>query len=429
MGKHPGTLSGAFAAPPREGFYLDNRDYERILHIDLDQNLCRILKSDTEDQPLEALSFSAWQEGLVSGGLIHPEDRAQLLAFLTPESLRAAAGAEPKARRILYRRASDTGFRWNFLELLWNQEEGYLLCASDIQDMVQERQAREGLDQNTLKRLQQDIQMAGILKSRFKIMNTVNLATGQCRRVDLSAPDGKENVMAGDYTTYILRAMEAYVHPGDAEAYWATLSLDHLRKQAAQTEDYSEEVCVYRMRGETPRWIELRVIYARKNEQISVNILGQDVTREKRQEETRRQILEERDTMISSLSTLFFSTYYIDLEQDSFRAVTQLRRVGDLLGEEMNFSAGLRIYANHFIHPDDREEYLQVMDCGHLRETLRWWNPCVATEYRKLPDFPGDKDYTWVRATAVLARSGSDDLPKNAVYVAQSIDQNRRQIP
>lgn len=408
---------------------MDNMDFERILHIDLDRDLCRILKSDTAGRPLTEISFSAWREELASGGLVHPEDREQLLAFLAPERLRAAAQAEPRTRWTLYRRASGDGFRWNFLELLWTQEDGYLLRALDIHDIVREGQAREGLDPHTLERLQQDVEMAGILKSRFKMMNTVDLATGQCRRVDLSAPDRLSSVMTGDYTDFILRALEKFVHPEDAEGYWAALSLDHLREQAARTEDYFEEVCVYRQRGETLRWIELRVIYARqKDGQISVNILGQDVTREKRQEESRRQVLEERDTMISSLSTLFFSTYYVDLEQNSFRAVTQLRRVGDLLGEEMNYNAGLQIYANHFVHPDDREEYLQVMNCEHLRDTLRWWHPYVAMEYRKLPDLPGDEEYKWVRATAVLARSGTDDLPKTAVYVAQSIAENRRNL-
>ena len=135
--------------------------------------------------------------------------------------------------------------------------------------------------------------------------------------------------------------------------------------------------------------------------------------------------LEERAYMITSLSSLFFSTYYIDLERDAFRAVTQQHRVMDVLGDEVNFTTALQLYANHFIHPDDREKYLRTMSIANLRENLRWWQPYVAVEYRKLPDFPElGETCQPVRATAVMAQSGSDDLPKTVVYVARNITEN-----
>ena len=191
-------------------------------------------------------------------------------------------------------------------------------------------------------------------------------------------------------------------------------------------EDYADDVCQYRLRGEQVRWIELHVLYSRQGGQVMVNILGQEITREKRQEESRLQALADRADIISSLSHLFFSTYYINVEKDTFRAVTQLRRVEDVLGEEVNCTAALQIYANHFIHPDDREEYLKVMNVKNLRQTLRWWKPYVAVEYRKLPDDPNADTYGWIRATAVLARTGEDELPKTVVYVAQDITANVR---
>ena len=98
---------------------------------------------------------------------------------------------------------------------------------------------------------------------------------------------------------------------------------------------------------------------------------------------------DELSDIIGSLSRLFSSTYYVNLEQDTYRAVIQLRRVGDVLGDEVSFTAGLQIYANHFIHPDDRREYLRVMSVDNLRRELRWWNPCVAVEYRRPVDSPG----------------------------------------
>ena len=132
---------------------------------------------------------------------------------------------------------------------------------------------------------------------------------------------------------------------------------------------------------------------------------------------------DELSDIIGSLSRLFSSTYYVNLEQDTYRAVIQLRRVGDVLGNEVNYTSAIRIYAQYFVHPEDQAEYLQAMDVENLRRELRWWQPCVAVEYRRLEDEPGipDDPWRWVRASVVLARTGPADLPLTAVYVAQDL--------
>lgn len=132
--------------------------------------------------------------------------------------------------------------------------------------------------------------------------------------------------------------------------------------------------------------------------------------------------------IISSLSSLFFSVYYVNLENGTFRTVTQLNQAGDLLGDEVNYEAALSIYASHFIHPDDRGAYLSAMSLQNLQNSLRWWQPQVAFEYRKLSKEPdaGSEDWSWTRALAVLARRGEDDLPKTAVYVEQDITEGRQ---
>ncbi len=140
-------------------------------------------------------------------------------------------------------------------------------------------------------------------------------------------------------------------------------------------------------------------------------------------EEAPGTLREELADIIGSLSRLFFSTYYVNLENDTYRAVTQLRRIGDVLGDEVNCSAAMKLYAQHFVHPDDQTGFLQVMNVENLRRTLRWWQPTVAAEYRTQGDEPGS--WSWVRATAVLARTGTDELPLTAVYVAQDISGGR----
>lgn len=225
------------------------------------------------------------------------------------------------------------------------------------------------------------------------------------------------------------------VHPDDVERFAAFTRPEHLRRAAGMGKEAS--TLIYRRRvGSGYRWNLMEAVPDRSGGGRSATLCVKDihdVLREGQEREgimARLHALEDHAYIVSSLSGLFFSTYYLDLEQDTFRAVTQLHQVENVLGSEVNFTAALGIYANHFIHPDDRAEYLRVMNVDNLRQSLRWWKPCAAVEYRRLPEEPGEGDasWGWVRATAVLARAGEDDMPLTAVYVAQDISEGRRDL-
>ena len=88
------------------------------------------------------------------------------------------------------------------------------------------------------------------------------------------------------------------------------MTLEHLRSQAARTEEYYEETCQYRIHTDRLQWLEQHVIYSRQDERVLVNILGRDITREKEQEMRQLKELKERADVISGLSRLFFVSYY-----------------------------------------------------------------------------------------------------------------------
>ena len=232
-------------------------------------------------------------------------------------------------------------------------------------------------------------------------------------------------------------AMDGAVHPDDVERFTAFTRPDHLRR--AFSGDREALTLSYRRRADGGyRWNLMEVVPDQDGgERFAIlcvkdmdDVLREGVEREGLAARSRQLIrsLEDRAYIISSLSSLFFSTYYLDLGQDTFRAVTQLSRVGDVLGDEVCYTAALGIYANHFIHPEDRAQYLDTMSLANLRASLRWWQPCVAFEYRRLPEEPGagTGDWSWVRASVVLARTGEDDLPQTAVYAAQDLTGGRR---
>lgn len=232
-------------------------------------------------------------------------------------------------------------------------------------------------------------------------------------------------------------AVGGAIHEDDVDRFVTFTRMDYLRR--ASSGESSDVALAYRRKtGAGFRWNLMEVIpdqnggtrYAVLCVKDVDDVFREGMEREGVAARSRELIrsLEDRAYIISSLSSLFFSTYYIDLEHDTFRAITQLSRVGGVLGDEVNCTAALSIYANHFVHPDDRAEYLNTMGVKNLRDSLRWWQPCVAFEYRKLSEEPGaglDK-WSWVRVSAVLARTGKDDLPQTAVYMAQDISDSRR---
>ena len=264
----------------------------------------------------------------------------------------------------------------------------------------------------------------------------VDLERDRCT-VLKSDPEGwqpSEGPITGQLARF---ALEGAIHRDDVEQFITFTRLDRLR-QACTGGGVAPSMIYRRKVGDDHRWNLMEVIPDRHEGTSSVTLCVKDVDAMVREGAEREglavrsqemlQSMEDRAYIISSLSSLFFSTYYVDLEHDTFRSVNQPGRIGDVLGAEVNYNAALEIYAHHFIHPDDRAGFLQTMSAQNLRDNLRWWQPCIALEYRKISEEPGGgiDDGGWVRASAVLARTGEDDLPQTAVYVAQDITANRR---
>ena len=128
--------------------------------------------------------------------------------------------------------------------------------------------------------------------------------------------------------------------------------------------------------------------------------------------------------IIGSLSSMFFATYYVNLSKDTFRPVMQKEMVGNVLGDERNYTQGIKLYAESFICPEDRETYLKCFDRQNLLDTLCKEQSFVATEYRMLPDAQNKR--AWIRASVVLAEMAEDGSPKRAVYVAQDVTESKQ---
>lgn len=273
-----------------------------------------------------------------------------------------------------------------------------------------------------MERTWNDRRMAAIIRLRYSILNIVDLESGICERIYLREgnPGKREE---GDYSYYIQKALDEFVAGEDKESFRNTFLLENLRKKAEDVQNFKEEIFQYRCKGSSTLWVEEQVLYIRQGNKTVVNILGRDITSEKLEEERTRRDVQEKASIINSLSSMFFATYYLDLENDTFRPVTQKVEVGSVLGDERNCTQAFRLYAQNFVYPDDREEYLAYVSHENLRNTLSREHPLIAFEYRRLPD--QNNRMTWIRATVVLAAAGIDGRPKQAVYVVQDVTESK----
>ena len=398
-----------------------------IYVIDLDTGLADPVRVEGQMQRVEGNHLLDWETELRPQlqAQLHWEYQEHFHQQFSLSSLRQASGAaEPRMELLCQRTTDGEHFGYISINACFNQEREHrryvVLALQDTDDRVRLE----------LERSQWDMQMAAILKCRYSAMNTIHMDTGLCERIDLRQAASTRDSQSDDYVQHVERALRDLVCEEDADAFRHTMSLDHIRQKALEIEAYAEEVCQYRTREDPPHWLEQHVVYSRQAGQVMVNILGRDVTAEKAREAVRQEEDQEKLDIIRSLSCMFFATYYVDLRDDTFRSVTQLREVGEFLGRRARYTAGIRAYAEQFIHPDDHAEYLEAMSVENLRSRLGPDRPYLAVEYRKLPP-DGDRDAPpdvcgWIRATAVLVRTDEAGRPVTVLYAAQDVTETKR---
>lgn len=389
-----------------------------IYVVDLQSGGVNIVQTTEAVRQVVKTDIYLWDNIFMGRGSenIASEDRGEFADKFSLEAMRQAWKNGEKKRNLVCRALLHGVWRYISVSAYFKESSrqgGYVILA--FQD-VDERTKRE------MERTRNDRRMAAIIKSQYSILSTLDLETGRCERIYLGEGNPGRR-QEGDYEHYIQKALMESVAEADRERFRETLSLEKLRKKAEDVQDFREEICQYRHRGTPVQWVEEHVLYIRQGDRTAVNILGRDITAEKLAEENIRRDSLEKASIINSLSSMFFATYYMDLQHDTFRAVTQKEEVGSVLGDETNSTQAIQMYAHNFVSPEDREEYMTHMNSQNLRNTLSREHPLTAFEYRMLPD--QNQRRAWIRATVVLAETTSDGRPKRAVYVAQDVTESK----
>ena len=393
-----------------------------IYVIDLFTGTMHPVRMPSDVKWMEDKEYLEWDSVLKEAvhNRFHPRYIEKMLGMYSLEALRKAWEEGESKKEMLCQRLFDGNYHYVSVTARFHKdgnEHGMVVLA--FQDVDEETRREMDRNRNLMR-------MATVIKSGYHTMNTVDLETGMCERIYLKEENEADRVITGRYEEVILRTVGNSVHEEDSEEFYKVFSLENLKKKAEEVENFEEVVCQYRIETSPMAWVEAHVFFVRQAEHVMVNILGRDITKQKMAEAAAALEKRDRNYIINAMSSLFFAAYYIDLEMNTFRMITQIKEVGDVLGVELNLEEGFRTYAGHFIHPDDRQEYLEKMNCEKLRNTLENQS-FIAMEYRKIKEEgnAASGEYEWIRATVVLAES-KDGMPKKALYVAQDVTESKQ---
>jgi len=390
-----------------------------IYIVDLSHNQVTAMRMADEDEELVGGTRRNWDqviEGLLENRY-HPDYHDRFRSLFTRDALEKSAREGKKKvelvaeRRILgtYHYVSATAYFYNY-----GREGKYAVMAFQDVDAHVRRE---------IEHTRSDKRMAAIIQSRYGIMNTLSLSTGLFERAHLHGSDQDGKVEKGCYSDYIDYLVREYVKDEDRERFLEVFSLENLRKKAEHVENFEETVFQYQQKKAPYPWMEEHIFLMRQDSEVTVSILGRDITEAKLKEEEETREAREKASIINSLSSMFFAAYYIDLQNGTFRPVSQREDVKQVLGKEMDYTEGLATYAEQFIHPDDQEEYKEKVGYGRLLKDLSPEHPIAAYEYRKSDKRNGMTQ--WTRASVVLAEY-ENGRPKTAVYVAQDITESKQ---
>jgi len=389
-----------------------------IYIIDLDKDQVSSVRVAKEDEPLVGGRRKGWNkvmEALLSNRY-HPDYWDKFRSSFSMDVLQKRAREGKKKmeimaeRRILgeYHYISATAHFYNY-----GKNDNYAVMA--FQDV-------DARIRSEIERAQNDIRMAAIIQSRYGIMNTLHLSSGICERVYLHGSGQGGKTARGDYASYIEKVVGEYVREEDRERFLQTFSLENMREKAEKVEDFEESIFVYQQKTAPYMWLEEHIFFIRQKTGVAVNILGRDITLSKQKEEEETRAAREKASIINSLSSMFFATYYVDLQKNVFRRVVRKEDEGQMLGEQWDYTEGMETYARKYVHPDDREEYKEKLSSQRLLDVLGPEHPAVAFEYRKAQKVDGKTQ--WTRASIVMAEY-ENGRPKTAIYVAQDITESK----
>ena len=394
-----------------------------IYVIDLNTGMMNPVRAANDIGNVDGWEIMNWDNILTDSvnNLYHPDYRDKILQMYSLKALRQAQKDGKQNTELLCQRMIQSSYHYVSVTTYFHKTSyGNDFVVMAIQDM--DKRARQEIRQS-----QDDIYIAALIKSRYDNMCTVDLNTGICEQMYLKDTDKLDNTIRGDYNLFIQKAIDSgRVCEEDIAVFQDYLLLDNLRKRAEDDDDSVETIFEYRMKTPKFVWLQVQILFVHQNNGVIANILSRDITERKLKEAEEKKEKQDWSYIINSMSSMFFATYYIDLDTDTFRIIKQTSKSGNILSITQNYNEAISTYSQHSVHPDDREEYMETLGRPNLLNSLSLHHPFVAIEYQRIKKKHNvTKGNGWIRATVILIET-KNNIPTKALYVEQDVTESKR---
>ncbi|QNM04327.1 PAS domain-containing protein [Qiania dongpingensis] len=277
-----------------------------------------------------------------------------------------------------------------------------------VQDITRQKQTET--ENTRISALNQEIMTS--LNNLFFGVYRLNLDTGTVhviRRPEESR-DFSENELELDSW---VDALSVYYHPGDRERLKRGLSLENLRRVKAEGV-HSFEGEYRRIRNGEYYWVANTVYLNDENFMGDTAILAQtDISDRKQQAD-----------IIHALGQEYYALYYINLEQDTLKALRMDEKEKNAIGiiPADGFRKSIDRYVERCVHPDEQMEMQKFFSQGNLQECLTEKNREISMTYRKRTD----NRYEWMQAKLILGER-KEGKPYQVALAVRNVDESIQQ--
>ncbi len=400
--------------------------YLKVLRVNLDTLEYEAIKDFSEEASnlrAPGHTIETFLDYFLEKGNIYPDDMGRFARFTDPEFVRSEIDAGKRVLACAYRCKDGDGYRWHILEVIPEAEDSHriMVYVKDINDSYSDGIRQDGPDVPAR-------EIISSLGEQNYGIYVIDLTTGHLDAI--RASEQVAAAIADGCTTWqeIVGDLSGIcIHPEDRTEFGRKFSFEALKETCADGEERVDMIARRRF-GDEYRFVEITAHLRRNLEGRRYAVMAlQDVEDKIRKERAAYREASNKSSIISSLVSMYYAVYFVDLESNAFMPIRQLEEeVGSILGDRVNYADAIATYASRFVHPDDRSEYLTKINYNSLMRSLTKEKPFVTVEYRRIKNRADGVIIPdgWVRVSIVLAGM-TDGVPKRALYVSQDITESK----
>jgi diguanylate cyclase (GGDEF)-like protein/PAS domain S-box-containing protein len=213
---------------------------------------------------------------------------------------------------------------------------------------------------------------------------------------------------------------EKYIHPEDREHFLSLYSLSSMQKRL-QRDFRGDTTDEYRRLGANGmyHWLNATMVAMPSSSGIISKslLLIRDVT-ERKEQEQRQRIAEQYDR---ALRNIYDFMYELNISNNTYKIIYYVKNKYVIPAEQGALSSLLPFMAEHTIHPEDKERFLDSFNLDRINNYFSGDGECIIGEFRKLCV---DGSYRWSSLT-LFPVSSSETEQKIFLVFAMDISDKK----